>query len=166
MHAKLFNVSLIITLITAFACAGNNKTAKNTPKVNNATYQKNCSTCHFAYQPGLLPAGAWKSLLEKPDAHAGGPFSFNDKTRNEIKNYLIINSAENSGWEKSGKILSSTINETPVRISEISYIKRKHWGVRNSIFQRSSIGSRGNCIACHKSAESGLYDEDDVVIPD
>ena len=97
---------------------------------------------------------------------AGGAFSFDVKTMNEIKNYLIMNSAENSGWDKAGKILSSTINETPVRISEVSYIKRKHWGVRNSIFQRSSIGSRGNCIACHKSAETGLYDEDDVVIPD
>lgn len=166
MKVKLFNISLILFLITVFSCAGNNKTAEYTPKVNNATYQKNCSTCHFAYQPGLLPAGSWKILLEKTDAHAGGPFSFDDKTMNEIKNYLIMNSAEKSGWEKAGKILSSTISETPVRISEISYIKRKHWGVRNSIFQRSSIGSRGNCIACHKSAETGLYDEDDVKIPD
>lgn len=166
MQVKLFSITIIFFLITIVACAGNNKTAKNTPKVNNDTYQKNCGACHFAYQPGLLPASAWKSLLEKPDAHAGGALSFDDKTMSEIKNYLIQNSAENSGWGKSGKILSSTINETPVKISEISYIKRKHRGVRDSIFQRTSIGSRGNCIACHKSAESGLYDEDDVVIPD
>jgi len=166
MRIQMITISFILFFLTIFACAGDNKTTKYAPKVNNATYQKNCSACHFAYQPGLLPAGSWKALLEKPDGHAGGALSFDDKTMSELKNYLMQNSAENSGWEKSKKILSSTINEAPVRISEVSYIKRKHWGVRNSIFQRSSIGSRGNCIACHRSAETGLYDEDDVNIPD
>ena len=166
MRAKLIAISTIISFLTFFACAGNSKASKHAPKVNNATYQKNCGTCHFVYQPGLLPANAWNTLLEKPDGHAGGALSFYNKTMSEIKNYLMQNSAENSGWEKSGKIISSTINANPVRISEISYIKKKHREVSDRIFQRSSIGSRGNCIACHKSAESGLYDEDEVVIPD
>jgi hypothetical protein len=35
-----------------------------------------------------------------------------------------------------------------------------------SIFKRKSIGSMANCEACHITAEKGIYDDDDVKIPE
>jgi len=41
----------------------------------------------------------------------------------------------------------------------------KHHDLDPTILDRPSIGSLGNCIACHTSADQGDYDDDYVVIP-
>ena len=41
----------------------------------------------------------------------------------------------------------------------------KHDEVDPNILNRESIGSLANCLACHINAEKGIYDEDDVKIP-
>lgn len=61
--------------------------------------------------------------------------------------------------------MDSLASSTPVTISEISYIKHKHKKISQEVFERKAIGSMGNCIACHKNAGSGIYEDDDVVIP-
>jgi mono/diheme cytochrome c family protein len=33
------------------------------------------------------------------------------------------------------------------------------------VFVRPSVGSFSNCIACHTTAEKGVYDDDHVTIP-
>ncbi|MBU0973733.1 MAG: diheme cytochrome c, partial [Proteobacteria bacterium] len=33
------------------------------------------------------------------------------------------------------------------------------------VLNRESIGSLSNCIACHTTAEDGIYDDDNVKIP-
>jgi len=162
-------IFLLILISISFACFGKNQEKNQTetlPLVENKVYIDNCGTCHFVYQPGLLPYKSWEKIIDTPGGHAGGELSISSSVKNEIKKYILGNSAEKSTWEKSGKIADSITDSLPVRISEIPYIKRKHWGVRDKIFKREAIGSRGNCIACHRSAAKGVYDEDDVVIPE
>src|SRR3989338_5030255 len=36
---------------------------KEVKPVTNQQYQDECKECHFAYQPGLLPAKSWEKLL-------------------------------------------------------------------------------------------------------
>jgi hypothetical protein len=103
--------------------------------------------------------------MDEPGAHPGGTLSLDEKRKAEVKYYLIQNSAENSHSKLSKKIMDSIGSDAPVRISEIPYIKHKHREIKQEVFARKAIGSRANCIACHKSAETGLYDDDDVVIP-
>jgi len=165
------SITIFILIIIAFslACFGDNDKSNETetlPIVSNKTYSDNCGACHFLYQPGLLPYKSWEKIIDTPGGHAGGELTINNSLKNEIKKFMLNNSAEKSTWKKSRKIADSINNDTPVRISEIPYIKRKHWGVRDKIFKREAIGSRGNCIACHRSAANGVYDEDDVAIPD
>ncbi|MBW2142417.1 MAG: cytochrome C, partial [Deltaproteobacteria bacterium] len=31
--------------------------------VDNPTFQDECGSCHFAYQPALLPSGSWDRIL-------------------------------------------------------------------------------------------------------
>ena len=56
-------------------------------------------------------------------------------------------------------------NNTPIRITEIPYIQAKHRKINQDVFQWESIGSLSNCSACHVTAEKGIYEDDDVKIP-
>lgn len=145
--------------------AGEHKDDKAIPPVTNEIYKKNCGVCHFAYQPGLLPARSWMKIMDSPDGHPGGNLSIDEKSKSEIKRYLVQKSAEHSSAKRSKKILNSIGSDTPVRISEISYIKQKHRDISQEVFSRKAIGSRANCLACHRSAARGVYEDDDVVIP-
>jgi len=164
-QSVLAAVFLIVALIPCLSFAGDHKGTKSLASVNNETYTKNCGSCHFAYQPGLLPARSWLKVLEQPGSHVGGNLSLDKKDMAEIKSYLEHNSAEQSSSKRSRKILGSIGSDTPVRISEIPYIKVKHRKIAQDVFMRKAIGSRSNCVACHKSAAGGVYEGDDVVIP-
>ncbi|MDD5760102.1 MAG: diheme cytochrome c [Desulfobulbaceae bacterium] len=163
MKSTLFFLATILFFpLLAFADDDHHEGSKHLPVVTNETYKNSCGSCHFAYQPGLMPSKSWVKILDEPNAHPGGDLSLDEKTKAEIKNYLTQNSAEYSPSKKSKKIMGSIGSETPVRISEIPYIKHKHHEINQEVFTRKAIGSRANCIACHKGAESGIYDNDDI----
>lgn len=61
--------------------------------------------------------------------------------------------------------MKSLRGSTPVRVSEIPYILEKHHELDAAVLARPSIGSLGNCVACHTSADQGNYDDDYVKIP-
>lgn len=133
--------------------------------VDNAAYEQACGTCHFAYQPGLLPAGSWGNIMENLPGHFGEAVLLEPEQQKNVKNYLLENAAENSPAERSRKILRSLHGRTPLRITEIPYIKKKHDDLDADVFRRQSIGSFSNCAACHTTAEQGRYDDDDVRVP-
>ena len=133
--------------------------------VNNPTYEEECGACHFPYQPELLPSGSWKKIMAGFDDHFGEEIEIDTKSMKVISGYLISNSAEKSSAKRAVKIVRSLRGRTPIRISEIPYIIEKHDEVDPKIFNRKSIGSPANCAACHTTAEKGIYDEDNVVIP-
>jgi len=166
MKSKLVLIAAVIFLPSfAFANHGYDKGNKKFSVVANDTYENACGSCHFAYHPGLLPSRSWVKIIDEENAHPGGPLSLDEKEKAEVKNYLTQNCAENSQEKRAKKIMESVGSGTPVMISEISYIKHKHHEIDQEVFARKAIGSRGNCIACHKNAESGVYEDDDVVIP-
>ena len=133
--------------------------------VNNPTYAEECGACHFPYQPALLPSGSWKKIMAGFDDHFGEEIEIDTESINVISGYLISNSAEKSSAKRAVKIVRSLGGQTPIRISEIPYIIEKHDEVDPKILNRESIGSLSNCLACHTTAEKGIYDDDDVVIP-
>lgn len=145
------------------------KSSENSRKylsaVNNAVYKENCGSCHFAYQPELLPWGGWKKILAGSDTHFGESVTLPAEAKAEIFRYLEANSAESSGSEIAVKIIKSLRGQTSVRITGIPYITKKHRKIGSDIFKRQSVGSLSNCTACHKKAEQGNYDEDYVSIP-
>ena len=59
---------------------------------------------------------------------------------------------------------SSTTGEPP-RISQTRWFERKHDEVSDAKFDRESVGGRFNCVACHRDAERGDFDDDRVKIP-
>lgn len=133
--------------------------------VNNSTYSENCGFCHFVYQPGLLPAASWNKILNDLETHFGEPVVIDQNYLKAIAEYLKANAADSSSTEKSLKIMKSLGDQTPLRITEVPYIQKKHHEITKDILARKSIGSLSNCSACHKTAEKGFYDDDGVLIP-
>jgi hypothetical protein len=138
---------------------------RNLAIVNNSMYMENCGACHFAYQPELLPSGSWEKILNNLADHFGEDIDLDDESRKIIAEYLKANAADYSPAKLSAKIMKKIGNQTPLRITQILYIQRKHHELQPSVFKRKSIGSLSNCLACHTTAENGIYDDDNVTIP-
>jgi len=133
--------------------------------VTNQAYKETCGECHFAYQPGLLPSASWLKILDQLDDHFGEGLDIDSETLIIISDYLVASGAEKSSAKRSMKIMRSLGNQMPMRISDIPYIREKHHELNPEIYNRKSIGSPGNCTACHITAEKGIYEDDDVRIP-
>jgi len=82
-----------------------------------------------------------------------------------IAEYLKTNAAEHSTAKAAVKIIRCLGRQTPLRITDIPYIKRKHHEIHPDVFKRESIGLPSNCAACHPVAEKGIYEDDSVIIP-
>jgi hypothetical protein len=133
--------------------------------VNNPTYKEECGACHFLYQPELLPSASWMKILANLDDHFGEAVELDDDSKRVISDYLKSNGAENSSAKRAVKIMRSLGNQVPLRITDIPLFRKKHHEISPDVLRRKSIGSLSNCSACHATAESGIYDDDDVVIP-
>lgn len=168
LMALIFTVSVTYS-VGAEEHGHKNQNSNNTrvfKLVTNETYLKECSACHFAYQPELLPARSWQKIMDTLDKHFGTDASLPEDSKATIHKYLTERGAEKSPVKKAQKLLKSiSQNETPARISEIKFFKREHRKITQELLQRKTIGSISNCNACHTTADKGNYDEDLVSIP-
>ena len=142
--------------------------AKGTlPSVNNQLYKAECGSCHFAYQAGWLPARSWKKMMNELDDHFGENAELSDEPRVSITNYLMSEAADVKSNSKSRKVLRSIReNEAPQRISTLSYMQHKHDDLSaRHIENNPKVRSLSNCVACHRGAEKGQFDEHGVNVP-
>ena len=166
MNWVLISYFLLFLIPCSFAFADDDKhEEKYFAPVNNETFKQECGACHFAYQPGLLPAGSWQKILSNLPSHFGEEVSLGHEQKERLSTYLQANAAENSSAKRARKILKSLRGQTPLRITETPYIVEKHHKLDPSVFARPSVGSRSQCNACHPKAEQGNYDDDFVNIP-
>lgn len=124
------------------------------PSNQPSKYQQECSACHIAYPPALLPSASWQHLMGSLDKHFGVDASLANADIREISNWLASH--------------SRTDGEQPPqnRITQSSWFKRQHFGeVPTSVWKRPQVGSPSHCDACHQGAAQGSFDEDSVRIP-
>lgn len=137
--------------------------------VDNKQYKDECGSCHFAYQPGLLPSKSWEKLLtaEALKKHFGENAELEPDTLKVIHDYAIANAADKSYHKRSRKIAIATENiEAPLRITEVLYIKRKHHEIPEKMIKgNKDVKSLSYCDACHTQANKGVFDSDTVKIP-
>ncbi|MDH4944051.1 diheme cytochrome c [Sulfurimonas sp. C5] len=135
--------------------------------VNNEFYKVECASCHFAYQPGLLPAKSWQKLMGGLNNHFGTDASLEAADNKRILKYLIDNSAEKFTQYKRSRKINASIkeNETPIAVTETKYFKRKHRKIPQRLIIQKEVGSLSNCMACHTSADKGVYSERAIKIP-
>lgn len=142
---------------------------KEVQPVTNKAYQEECGSCHFAYQPGLLPGKSWAKLLDEKALadHFGEDASLDKDVLKSISDYAMENAAEKSWFKRSRKIaLATAEGDAPLRITEVRYIKRKHHDIPEKMIKgNKDVKSQSYCNACHTKAEKGIFDSDTVSIP-
>jgi hypothetical protein len=135
---------------------GENRGKPIQPARVNVTFQQECSACHVAYQPGLLPAESWRKIMSGLDKHFGTDASLSVEESDEISGYLVNNASNR--WK---------VDTSPMRVTESAWFKRKHdeHEIRPQVWSNPKVKSPANCAACHPDADKGDYEEHRVRIP-
>ena len=135
--------------------------------VNNQLYIKECGSCHFPYQAGLLPSNAWNKMMGNLENHFNSDATVSAENFQTLSKYLNDNSAEkNMQYKRSNKIVSSIpAGQIPDSISTTPYMIKKHNEIKKSLITQPEVKGLFNCIACHKTADKGNYSERDINIP-
>ena len=142
---------------------------KEVKPVSNEAYKEECGSCHFAFQPGLLPSASWQKLFEPAalEDHFEENAELDEDVRKALLAYTLQNAAEKSYYKRSRKIVHATQGQdAPLRITEVSYIKRKHHEIPERLITgNEDVNSLSNCDTCHTQADNGNFDDDSVNIP-
>ncbi|MGC9419967.1 MAG: diheme cytochrome c [Rhodovulum sp.] len=120
------------------------------PPVTHPATAEECSACHMAYPAGFLPARSWQAIMGDLENHFGEDARLDDATRAEIEAYLVLNAAP--------RVRRVPDSATPLRISELPWFKHEHdREVSQRMMERAK--SMSNCVACHKGAERGYFED-------
>jgi len=135
---------------------GENRGKPLQPAKTNTKFQQECSSCHIAYSPGLLPAESWRKMMSGLGKHFGSDASLDAQDNKEITAFLVSNASNR--WSAP---------TAPLRISESIWFKRKHDSheIDPAVWKNPQVKSPANCAACHPKAERGDYNERDIRIP-
>jgi len=135
--------------------------------VDNAFYKDECGSCHFPYQPGLLPARSWQRLMDGLEDHFAENAELEAADAEQLTIYLTENAADTSDYKRSRGISRSLAkNDAPLRISTTRYFKRKHHELPDRVVKDNpDVRSFSNCELCHTRAAQGSYNEHQVKIP-
>lgn len=120
----------------------------------NPSYVAECTACHVAYPPGLLPAESWQRLMGGLDQHFGNDATLDAAAAKEISAWLAQNAAR-----------SNQAAPPQDRITLSRWFTREHDEIGATTWKRPSIKSASNCSACHGNTDQGRYSEHDVRIP-
>lgn len=135
---------------------GENRGKPLQPAQTNAKFQRECSDCHIAYAPGLLPAESWRKIMAGLDKHFGSDASLDAQDNKEITAFLVNNASNR--W---------SAQTAPLKITETAWFKRKHDGhkISPAVWKNPLVKSPANCAACHPRADRGDFNEHDIRLP-
>jgi hypothetical protein len=135
--------------------------------VKYAFYKEECGSCHFPYQPGLLPARSWQRLMGGLNDHFGENAELEAADAQRLTDYLTANAADTANYKRSRGITRSLRkSEVPLRISETRYFTRKHHELSSRMVKDNpKVRSFSNCDLCHTRAAEGSYNEHQVKVP-
>lgn len=130
-------------------------------------YTDECGSCHFPYQPGLLPAASWEALMTNLNDHFGENAELDQDSLNSIRNFLLNNAAGRTNYGLPNKIMAAQRDRpVPLRITEMRYFVYEHSDLpKRMVEDNPQVRSFSNCDSCHQRAKQGLYDEHTVRIP-
>ncbi|MEQ1897885.1 MAG: diheme cytochrome c [Vicinamibacterales bacterium] len=136
----------LLSASPAFAAAGGQK-AQASP-----VWREECSSCHVAYPPRLLPADSWRAVMAGLKTHFGTDASVDAKTASDIERFLVANAGM--------RPLRSMDGTPPLRITTTPWFLREHDEVPASTWKSAKVKSASNCTACHAGAEGDNFSDD------
>lgn len=130
----------------------------------NATWETECSSCHMAFHPSLLPAKSWAAIMAGLNEHFGEDASLGATASKEITDYLVNHSAET--WDSmAANRLRNVDPARPLEITATRFWLRMHNDIAPAVFSSKVVGAKQNCSACHQDAASGMFAPQAILIP-
>ena len=142
------------TLPAGLAVAGDHVYA-----IGDPAYQAECTSCHIAYPPQLLPARSWRALMAGLDKHFGTDASLDPQSAAAITAFL----EQNAGRKRASKYSSSA--EPVLRITETRWFVHEHDEVPARAWKGPKVKGAANCTACHADADQGNFNEHGIRLP-
>jgi hypothetical protein len=134
------------------------------PPIANEALRSECSDCHIAYQPQMLPQRSWSRLMGGLADHFDEELSLDEETTQQVLRYLLDNAADKSETKGARKFLRGLRSgDNPIRITSTPRWKEKHHELPKTTWSDPRIAFKGACEACHTEAKNGNYDDDDGV---
>ena len=129
-------------------------TAADARHIKDTIVKEECGACHMAFQPRFLPAASWKLIMSQLDNHFDEDATLDEKTAQHITDYLTKHAGRDRRFRRALKK-----GKPPLRITELRWFVREH---RHEVSRRARkrAGTMSNCVACHRGAEKGYYDDD------
>ncbi len=155
MKAKLYKIWMLGLAVWS-VCSGVSASEYERPVNLLDAYKQECSACHTAYSPAMLPAASWQRIMSGLERHYGVDASLDSKTVTEVSQWLSAHAGT------SRKVTTAPPQD---RITRSAWFERKHREVSDGVWKRASVRSPAQCAACHTRADQGDYDEDHVRIP-
>jgi Dihaem cytochrome c len=118
-------------------------------------YEAECSSCHIAFPPRLLPAPSWQRIIAGLSNHFGTDASVEPPVAAELSAWLTAHARQRG------------CQEAPPddRISRSRWFLSQHDDIAAPVWKRDAVRSAANCQACHRGAAQGRFDENAVLIP-
>jgi len=129
----------------------------------NEIYVEECSACHLAYPPGLLPYDGWKKVMASLDDHFGDNAELDKETSDYIENYLHKFSLQKGKSSNLNRMLRNIPEQSPLRITKLPQFQVDHNEVfikiRNISNEELTVS---RCEDCHSEAEQGFFKEIEI----
>ncbi len=167
MKKLLLSILLLASVLFADDDDYFTKRKSGVKAVTNQLYLNECGSCHFAFQPGLLPQRSWVKMMNNLADHFGSDATLEPEDQQALLKYLTENAAENAiHYKRSRKIINSIANNAiPDKITDVPYFVRKHKRIPQRVIMQEEVSSLSNCTACHTTASKGVYSERAINIP-
>jgi hypothetical protein len=93
--------------------------------------------------------------------HFGENASLGEAQRRTVLDYLLANAADGPRAGSEGRKFAASIpvEQTPLRITEVPRWVREHRKLGADRWRDPNVRSKANCVACHKGADQGIYDD-------
>ncbi|MEJ2117567.1 MAG: hypothetical protein P8Y36_06550, partial [Alphaproteobacteria bacterium] len=129
----------------------------------DATYAKECGSCHSVHHPTVAPAATWRAVFADLRNHFGDNASLDPETTKQLASYAIANAAEH--WDtRVAHVMRVRSEDKPLRITDVKRWKRIHRHFPEKLFKSKPIGGKLNCTNCHRDAETGVFATRNIAI--
>jgi hypothetical protein len=139
----------------------------NFKPITNQHYRTECSGCHVAFPPELLPADAWGRVIDSLKNHFGDDATLSPALTKDLRGYLAASAGKgSSATGPHATAAKAAVTDGPPRITDTTYFRNRHNEISlRFVTKNPKIGSFANCQACHLDATQGVYSEEQLVIP-
>jgi hypothetical protein len=125
------------------------------PGAATDAWRKECSGCHLAYSPALLPQRSWERMLREQENHFGEDLSLSGANSRELLAIASRTPPPSWGAWKLGASIAD--GEAPLRITASRFWRHAHRNLPPAAYKAPVSSGRHDCEACHRDATSGIF---------